>query len=49
MPGACFAAQDPTIIPYSRCVESGQIELSYLARIMGTSGGELEDTYFRWL
>jgi integrase len=30
-------------------IESGQIELSYLARIMGTSVRELEDTYFRWL
>jgi integrase len=30
-------------------IESGKIELSYLARIMGTSVRELEDTYFRWL
>jgi integrase len=30
-------------------IESGRIELSYLARIMGTSVRELEDTYFRWL
>jgi excisionase family DNA binding protein len=30
-------------------IESGQIELSYLARIMGTSVRELEDTCFRWL
>jgi integrase len=29
-------------------IESG-IELSFLARIMGTSVRELEDTYFRWL
>jgi integrase len=29
-------------------IESGQIELSYVARIMGTSVRELEDTYFRW-
>jgi hypothetical protein len=27
-------------------IESGQIELSYLGRIMGTSVRELEDTYF---
>jgi integrase len=27
----------------------GQIELSSVARIMGTSVRELEDTYFRWL
>jgi hypothetical protein len=26
-----------------------RIEISYLARIMGTSVRELEDTYFRWL
>ena len=30
-------------------IESGKIELSYLARIMGTAVRELEDTYFRWL
>ena len=30
-------------------IESGGIELSYLATIMGTSIRELEDTYFRWL
>lgn len=30
-------------------IESGKVELSYLARIMGTSVRELEDTYFRWL
>ena len=30
-------------------IDSGKIELSYLARIMGTSVRELEDTYFRWL
>lgn len=30
-------------------IESAQIELSYLSRIMGTSVRELEDTYFRWL
>jgi hypothetical protein len=30
-------------------IESGEIELSYLARIMGTSVRELEDTHFRWL
>jgi integrase len=29
-------------------IESG-VELSFLARIMGTSVRELEDTYFRWL
>jgi integrase len=27
----------------------GAVELSFLARIMGTSVRELEDTYFRWL
>jgi len=27
----------------------GGMELSFLARIMGTSVRELEDTYFRWL
>ena len=27
----------------------GGVELSLLARIMGTSVRELEDTYFRWL
>lgn len=30
-------------------IESAQIELSYFARIMGTSVRELEDTCFRWL
>jgi integrase len=30
-------------------IESGSIELSHLATIMGTSIRELEDTYFRWL
>jgi integrase len=30
-------------------IESGQVELSFLARIMGTSVRELEDTYFRWM
>lgn len=29
-------------------IEAG-VELSFLARIMGTSVRELEDTYFRWL
>jgi hypothetical protein len=27
----------------------GAMELSFLARVMGTSVRELEDTYFRWL
>jgi hypothetical protein len=27
----------------------GGVELSFLARIMGTSVRELEETYFRWL
>lgn len=30
-------------------IESGDVQLSYLATIMGTSVRELEDTYFRWL
>lgn len=30
-------------------IETGEIQLSYLATIMGTSVRELEDTYFRWL
>jgi integrase len=30
-------------------IESGRVELSFLARLMGTSVRELEDTYFRWL
>jgi integrase len=30
-------------------IESGRVELSFLARVMGTSVRELEDTYFRWL
>jgi len=30
-------------------IESGDVQLSYLAKIMGTSVRELEDTYFRWL
>jgi integrase len=30
-------------------IESGQVELSFVARMMGTSVRELEDTYFRWL
>jgi integrase len=33
----------------SWAIESGKVELSYLARLMGTSVRELEDTYFRWL
>ena len=32
----------------SSAIEGG-VELSFLARIMGTSVRELEDTYFRWL
>lgn len=30
-------------------IESGDVQLSYLATLMGTSVKELEDTYFRWL
>jgi hypothetical protein len=30
-------------------IESGTVELPFLARIMGTSTSQLEDTYFRWL
>jgi integrase len=30
-------------------IESGEVQLSYLATLMGTSVRELEDTYFRWL
>lgn len=30
-------------------IESGDVQLSYLATLMGTSVRELEDTYFRWL
>jgi integrase len=30
-------------------IESGGIELWYLARVMGTSVTQIEDTYARWL
>jgi integrase len=30
-------------------IESGDVQLSYLATLMGTSVKELEDTYLRWL